>query len=183
MKKYISHKNVIYLSREYIIFIIIIRSHTQGSTSLLEDYVLINILQHSFQRDKYIYIYIFFSSKEFRKNSTFFSSRPVFHVDHDEFLSPSFSSPIYAGYARLKRSEFNAMQLFRVARDVRCGSASQSNFETIQNAEVTRVGVTCSAHSRRHRQILLDLVVSPYYSLRTCLQLCRRYALCNRLRM
>lgn len=62
---------------------------------------------------------------------------------------------------------------------------SQSNFETIQNTEVTRVGVTCRVRARftsRSRQILLDLVVSPDYSVRTCLQLCRSYELCYCLR-
>lgn len=88
------------------------------------------------------------------------------------------------GNARLKRGEFNAMQLFRVARRT-MRKCSQSNFETIQNTEVTRVGVTCRVRARftsRSRQILLDLVVSPDYSVRTCLQLCRSYELCYCLR-
>lgn len=88
------------------------------------------------------------------------------------------------GCARLKRMGFNAMQLFRVARRT-MRKCSQSNFETIQNTEVTRLGVTCRVRARftsRSRQILLDLVVSPDYSVRTCLQLCRSYELCYCLR-
>lgn len=84
----------------------------------------------------------------------------------------------------LKRVGFNAMQLFRVARRT-MRKCSQSNFETIQNTEVTRLGVTCRVRARftsRCRQILLDLVVSPDYSVRTCLQLCRSYELCYCLR-
>lgn len=149
---YIYHANTCYIYHIYTFAPR--RQHIHISP--LEDHVLINILQYSLQRDKYIYFILFFSqariSEKKKKKLNLFSSRPVFHADHDEFLSPGFPFP-YVGYmrqrnARLKRSEFNAMQLFRVARDVPCGSASQSNFETIQNAEVTRVGVTCS---RRHQ--------------------------------
>lgn len=68
--------------------------------------------------------------------------------------------------------------------DAPCGSAVRVILKLSRTPRLLEQALlaACARVSLRSRQILLDLVVSPDYSVRTCLQLCRSHGLCYCLR-